>query len=48
MQADQGRGFPAFKLAVDSIPDLLVQLLQAVGLGVDGSTRATLRKLNRA
>ena len=36
VQPDQGRGFSLLKVAVHGIPDLPVQLLQAVGLRVDG------------
>ena len=36
MQPDRGRGFSLLNVAVHGIPDLPVQLLQAVGLRVDG------------
>jgi len=38
MQPDQGRGFSLLKVAVHGIPDLPVQLLQAVCLRVDGGS----------
>lgn len=36
MQPDQGRCLSLLKVAVHGIPDLPVQLLQVVGLRVDG------------
>ena len=36
VQPDQGRGLSIHKVAVNGIPDLPVQLLQVVGLRVDG------------
>jgi len=36
VQADQGRGSSLIKVAMHGIPDLPVQLLQAVCLRVDG------------
>ena len=36
VEPDQRRGFSLLKVAVHGIPDLPVQLLQAVGLRVDG------------
>ena len=36
VQPDQGRGLSIHKVAVNGVPDFLVQLLRAVGLRVDG------------
>ena len=41
MQPDQRRCFPFLEVAVHGIADLLVQLLQAVCLGMDGRSHST-------